>query len=313
ILITLFVISAFTAYFMDSYGVVIDTEMIRNSMQTNLNESKDLFSFKLVLYVIFLAILPAYFIYKTKIKYKSFKGELFSKLKTILLSLVLILVIIFSFSKFYTSFFREHKPLRYTINPIFWMYSIGNYINKSMDVAPTTLEEIGKDSKIVEPIEEQKELIILVVGETARADRFSMNGYEKETNPLLKQEKIINFPNMYSCGTSTAHSVPCMFSIFGKDNYSYKKGISTENVLDVLNDTKDIAVLWRDNNSDSKGVALRVDYEDFKTPATNTICNEEECRDEGMLVGLENYIEKNKDRDILIVLHQMGNHGPAYY
>ncbi|MFW3406470.1 phosphoethanolamine transferase [Aliarcobacter butzleri] len=313
ILITLFVISAFTAYFMDSYGVVIDTEMIRNSLQTNLNESKDLFSFKLVLYVIFLAILPAYFIYKTEIKYKSFKSELFSKLKTILLSLVLILVIIFSFSKFYTSFFREHKPLRYNVNPIFWMYSIGNYINKSMDVAPTTLEEIGKDSKIVEPIEEQKELIILVVGETARADRFSMNGYEKETNPLLKQEKIINFPNMYSCGTSTAHSIPCMFSIFGKDNYSYKKGISTENVLDVLKDTQDIAVLWRDNNSDSKGVALRVDYEDFKTPATNTICNEEECRDEGMLVGLENYIEKNKDRDILIVLHQMGNHGPAYY
>lgn len=98
ILITLFVISAFTAYFMDSYGVVIDTEMIRNSLQTNLNESKDLFSFKLVLYVIFLAIVPAYFIYKTQIKYKSFKGELFSKLKTILLSLVLILVIIFSFS-----------------------------------------------------------------------------------------------------------------------------------------------------------------------------------------------------------------------
>lgn len=36
------------------------------------------------------------------------------------------------------------------------MYSIGNYINKSMDVAPTTLEEIGTDSKVVEPIEEQK-------------------------------------------------------------------------------------------------------------------------------------------------------------
>ncbi|MFY4806159.1 phosphoethanolamine transferase [Aliarcobacter butzleri] len=312
ILITLFAISAFTAYFMDSYGVVIDTEMIRNSLQTNLNESKDLFSLKLVLYVIFLAILPTYFVYKIQIEYKSFKSELFSKLKTILLSLVLILVIIFSFSKFYTSFFREHKPLRYNVNPIYWIYSIGNYINKSFDVAPTTLQEIGKDSKVIEPINEPKELIILVVGETARADRFSINGYGKETNPLLKQEDIINFPNMYSCGTSTAHSVPCMFSIFGKDDYSYKKGISTENILDVLINTKDVSILWRDNNSDSKGVALRIDYEDFKTPKTNTICDEE-CRDEGMLVGLESYIEKNQGKDILIVLHQMGNHGPAYY
>lgn len=312
ILITLFIISAFTAYFMDSYGVVIDTEMIRNSLQTNLNESLDLLSFKLVLYVVFLAILPTYFVYKVKINYKSFKSEAFTKLKTLVLLLIIILVIIFSFSKFYTSFFREHKPLRYNVNPIFWIYSIGNYINKSYNAAPTTLQEIGKDAKVVEPESHYKELIILVVGEAARADRFSINSYEKETNPLLKKEDIINFPNMYSCGTSTAHSVPCMFSIFGKDGYSYKKGVSTQNILDVLKNTKDIAILWRDNNSDSKGVALRVDHEDYKTSKTNTICDEE-CRDEGMLVGLDDYIQKNKGRDILIVLHQMGNHGPAYY
>ncbi|WP_198304662.1 phosphoethanolamine transferase [Arcobacter vandammei] len=313
ILITLFVISAFTAYFMDSYGVVIDTEMIRNSLQTNLNESKDLFSFKLILYVIFLAILPTYLIYKAKIEYKSFKSELFSRLKTIILSLLVILVIVFSFSKFYTSFFREHKSLRYNINPIYWIYSIGNYVHKTFDTAPTTLQEIGKDSKVVEPIDEPKELIILVVGETARADRFSLNGYAKETNPLLKQENLTSFTNMYSCGTSTAHSVPCMFSVYPREQYNYKKGISTQNVLDVLKNTKDISILWRDNNSDSKGVALRIDYEDFRTSKTNTMCEDDECRDEGMLVGLEDYIEKNSGRDILIVLHQMGSHGPAYY
>jgi lipid A ethanolaminephosphotransferase len=312
ILITLFVVSAFTAYFMDTYSVVIDTEMIRNSLQTSLKESVDLFSFRLILYVVFLAILPAYIVYKTKINYKSFKGELLSKLKTIVLALVVIFVVVFSFSKFYTSFFRENKPLRYNINPIYWMYSIGNYINKTLDTAPTQIKDIGLDSKVVEVKDEPKELIILVVGETARADRFSLNGYEKETNPLLKQEKLVSFTNMYSCGTSTAHSVPCMFSIFPKDDYSYKKGAGTKNVLDVLKNTQDIAILWRDNNSDSKGVALRVDYEDYQTSKTNTICDDE-CRDEGMLVGLENYIEKNKGRDILIVLHQMGNHGPAYY
>ena len=192
------------------------------------------------------------------------------------------------------------------------MYSVGNFVHKTLDVAPKEMTEIGKDSKVVEPANIAKELVILVVGEAARADRFSINGYEKETNPLLKKEDIINFPNMFSCGTSTAHSIPCMFSIFPRDEYSYKKGISTENVLDVLKNTKDISILWRDNNSDSKGVALRADYEDYQTPKINTICDDE-CRDEGMLVGLDEYIEKNKDRDIFIVLHQMGNHGPAYY
>ena len=312
LLITLFVVSSFTAYFMDSYSVVIDSEMIRNSLQTNLKESSDLFSFKLILYVIFLAILPTYFIYKTKIEYKSFKAELFSRLKIALLFLVLILIIVFSFSKFYTSFLREHKSLRYNVNPIYWIYSIGNYISKTFDAAPIELKDIGLDSKVVEPIQEPKELIIVVVGETARADRFSLNGYSKETNPLLKQEDVLSFSNVSSCGTSTAHSVPCMFSIYPRDQYSYKKGVSTKNVLDVLKNTKDIAILWRDNNSDSKGVALRIDYEDYQTSKTNRICDDE-CRDEGMLVGLEEYIEKNKNRDILIVLHQMGNHGPAYY
>jgi lipid A ethanolaminephosphotransferase len=158
------------------------------------------------------------------------------------------------------------------------------------------------------------ELVIMVVGEAARADHFSLNGYEKKTNPLLENKDIINFSEFYSCGTSTAYSVPCMFSIFDRDDYSYKKGISTQNVLDVLTHTKDIEVLWRDNNSDSKGVALRVPFEDYRTSKTNTICEDNgECRDEGMLVGLDEYIKKNKGKDILIVLHQMGNHGPAYY
>lgn len=317
ILLITTVISAFTAYFMDTYHVVIDSEMIRNSLQTNLAESSDLFSFKLVLYVFFLAILPSYFIYKIKIEYKPFRKELFSKLKTVVLSIIVILIILFSFNKFYTSFFREHKPLRFHVNPIYWIYSVGNYINKSLNSGPIVLKEIGIDAKVIPEKtieeEEKKELIIMVVGEAARADRFSLNGYEKDTNPLLKQEEIINFPNMYSCGTATAQSVPCMFSIFDKADYDYKKGISTQNVLDVLKHTNNIDILWRDNNSDSKGVALRVDFEDYRTSQTNTKCDDVECRDEGMLLGLDEYIKNHKDKDILIVLHQMGNHGPAYY
>ena len=318
LLIIVLIISSFTAYFMDTYHVVIDDSMIRNSMQTNLAESSDLFSLKLVIYVFLLFFLPSYIIYKTKINYKSFKNEVFSKVKTIILSLIVILIIVFSFSKFYTSFFREHKPLRYHVNPIYWIYSIGKYVNTTFNSGPILVKQVGEDAKIKEEANhdevEKTELIIMVVGEAARADRFSLNGYEKETNPLLTKEDIINFSNMYSCGTSTAESVPCMFSIFGKADYDYKKGISTENVLDVLKGTNNIQVLWRDNNSDSKGNALRVDFEDFRTSKTNTICEEDgECRDEGMLIGLDEYIKKHKGKDILIVLHQMGNHGPTYY
>ncbi|DAB33798.1 MAG TPA: phosphoethanolamine transferase [Sulfurospirillum sp. UBA12182] len=313
ILVFFLIISSVLNYFMVTYHIVIDSEMIRNAMQTDYNETFDLLSVEFFLYLFFLGILPSIFVIKAQIEYKPFVSNLLSKLKYTAFIVGIVLLIVFSLSKFYTSFFREHKPLRYYTNPTYFLYSFGKYISKSYEVAPR-FHEVGKDAKTVHvEADEKKELIILVVGEAARADRFSLNGYDKKTNPLLEKEELISFSNMYSCGTSTAYSVPCMFSLYDKEHYSYKKGISTSNILDVLKETGDISILWRDNNSDSKGVALRVEYEDFKTSKNNSKCDDIECRDEGMLVGLDKYIKNHKNKDILIVLHQMGNHGPAYY
>jgi lipid A ethanolaminephosphotransferase len=310
ILIIMLGVSSVTSYFMNCYHVVIDSDMIRNALQTNIEESCDLYNIKLILYIFLLGILPSVFIYKVKMVESTFRVEAYKKIKILLLSFLTIVVMLFSFSKFYTSFFREHKPLRYYTNPTYWIYSIGDYIAKTLNSGKIVVKPIGLDAQINHTLKEPK-LVIMVVGEAARADHFSLNGYSRETNPLLKKEKIINLPHVSSCGTSTAHSVPCMFSIYERDDYSYKKGIGTENLLDVLNHTNQVDILWRDNNSDSKGVALRVPFEDYRTAQTNTICDEE-CQDEGMLVGLNEYIQKRKGKDILIVLHQMGNHGPAY-
>lgn len=307
------IVSSFTAYFMDTYHVVIDHSMIRNALQTNLNESLDLFSIELIFYVVLLGIIPSYLVYKTSLIVKPLRQEVMAKLKTLFLSLLLIVIVVLSCSKFYTSFFREHKDLKYYANPSYWMFSIVNYAKRTLSNGKIVVHPIAKDANISEESAEKKELVILVVGEATRADKFSLNGYERETNPLLKKEEVYNFTQMHSCGTSTAHSVPCMFSMYTKDDYDYKKGITTENILDVLNNTQHVNVLWRDNNSDSKNVALRVPYEDFKTPENNPICENGECRDEGMLFGLDKYISQHDSKDILIVLHQMGNHGPAYF
>ena len=298
---------------MNTYSIIIDTSMIRNILQTDISESLDLFSLKLVLYFLVLGVIPSYFIYKVNLLEQSNRKELAQKLKLFGISVLIISINIFIFSKYYTSFFREHKSLRFSTNPSYWIYSSIKYITNSLSNNTITIKPLGLNAKVSKEEDNIKELIILVVGEAARADHFSLNGYKKDTNPLLAKEDIINFSNMYSCGTSTAVSVPCMFSMFNKADYSYNKAASTENVLDVLSHTNDINILWRDNNSDSKGVALRVDYENYKIPQNNTIYDNGECRDEGMLIGLDEYIQKHKTKDILIVLHQMGNHGPAYY
>ncbi len=314
ILITTLIISSFTTYFMNSYNIVIDDSMIRNALQTDIKESLDLFSNSLLLYIFFLGIIPSFIVYYIPIDYKSFTKELFDKVESILLSLVLIAILLFSSSKFYTSFFREHKSLRYYTNPTYWIYSIGSFFNKTINSGPIVVKQIGLDAKVVRANNTKHKLVILVIGEAARSDHFSLNRYTKDTNPLLeKRDDLINFNEFYSCGTSTAYSVPCMFSPLTREEYSYKKAIRIENVMDIINRIKSIKVLWRDNNSDPKGVMKRIGYQDYKNCKTNTICTDKEPRDEGMLVGLDNFIKQNKDKDILIVLHQMGNHGPAYY
>lgn len=317
LLIILLLISSAAAYFMDTYNVVIDDIMIQNMVETNWAETSDLLSLNLLYYLLFLGILPSVLIYRTKISSYPLKKTAIYKTRDIAISVIVLFVMIFSFSKFYTSFFREHKPLRYYTNPTYYIYSSVKYVNSKFNNREISVSPIGLDAQVVEIDEDGHdnltELIIVVVGEAARADHFSLNGYARETNPYLKEENVINFSNMYSCGTSTAYSVPCMFSMFPQKKFSNNKGDETENILDVLNHTGFVDILWRDNNSDSKGVATRVFHQDYKNPDNNTICSDGECRDEGMLVGLDQFISEHRGRDILIVLHQMGNHGPAYY
>lgn len=309
--LVIFFLAMLAAYVMDSYGTVIDDTMLLNILKTDAKESLDLVTITLFFYIIFLFIVPLFLIYKVHVKKASFKQELISKLKTIFISLIIIFVMAISFGKFYASFLREQKPLRYYTNPTYWIYSMGKFGSSFFKNPNKALESIGKGS-IIPVHDSDRDLIILVVGETARRDRFSLNGNAHETNPLLKKENVLSFTNATSCGTSTAISVPCMFSYFGRGKFNVDDANSTENLLDVLSHTKDVNILWRDNNSDSKGVAVRAKFEDYKTSVLNTICDEE-CRDVGMLVGLQKHIDEVKEKDILIVLHQMGNHGPAYY
>ena len=310
VLITILLVSSLTAYFMDAYNVIIDDSMINNIAHTDLNESMDLFSIKLVLYFILLGVAPSFFVYRVNIEGGTFWKEFLSRVKLVVVVVLVMMLLVYAQSDYYSSFFREHKQLRYYANPTHFIYSIGKYAANHTKTGARVLNTIGLDAKIPET-DKHRELIIFVIGETARADRFSLNGYEKETTPLLEKESVFSFNNFWSCGTTTAYSVPCMFSIYGSDEFSEEKGATSENVLDVLK-RAGVNVVWLDNNSDSKGVADRVEYQSYKSPVVNHDCLPE-CHDEGMLENLQTYINEHPQGDIFIVLHQLGNHGPAYY
>ena len=312
ILIFLFIAGSLAAYAMDTFNVVINDIMIQNIVETDTGEVLDLITTKAIIYLFVLGILPSILVISAKVEYKSFKEEFISRIKTFFLSLLVILITILSFSKFYTSFFREHKPLRYYTNPTYFIYSIGKYIHRKYLVKPIPFKHLGLDAK-VESSTKKPKLVIMVVGEAARAADFELNGYKRDTNPnLIKLKDLINFGNVYSCGTETAVSVPCMFSRLSRSNYKDAKAKAMDTVIDVLNHAG-INLLWKDNNSDSKGVATRIkNYIDVKKLKDPKYCKNGECHDMIMLKGLQKFVDTHKG-DIFIVLHQKGSHGPAYY
>ena len=119
-----------------------------------------------------------------------------------------------SFYKALSSFARENPDLRMYINPTYYLYSMTKYVGTQFNTSTTPFSKIGLDAQINKK-ENKQRLLVLVLGETARVDRFSLNGYKRQTNPMLEKEKVVSFQNMTSCGTDTSLSVPCMFSSLG--------------------------------------------------------------------------------------------------
>ncbi|TFH75000.1 phosphoethanolamine--lipid A transferase [Gammaproteobacteria bacterium LSUCC0112] len=311
VLIILFPLAATASYFMNSYNVIIDSAMLQNSVMTDSREVFDLLSPRMIAYLVLLGLLPAFVISRLKVDCQSPAREIAGRIKLIAVLCLIFFANLFLMADQYTSFFREHKDLRFYTNPLTLIYSSSRYISdfvKDAELGPRT--PIGEDAVIARS-DTTRKLIFLVVGEATRADHWAMNGYQRDTNALVRSHNVINLPNVSSCATSTAFSVPCMFSLYAFDDFSLRKARAQENVLDVLAKTG-VNVLWRDNNSDSKGVADALAFEDFRSPETNAVCDLE-CRDIGMLGGLEDYINQHQEGDIVIVFHQMGNHGPAYY
>jgi lipid A ethanolaminephosphotransferase len=151
----------------------------------------------------------------------------------------------------------------------------------------------------------------MVVGETARADHFSLDGYDRETTPRLAEKDVLNFSNVSACGTATRVSLPCMFSNLGRSDYSHDEAKRRETLLDVLNHAG-IRTVWLDNNSGCKGVC---DHSPTWTAAgldMDGVCEDGECYDSVLLDQLQQAID-DADQDTVIVLHQNGSHGPAYY
>jgi lipid A ethanolaminephosphotransferase len=302
--------SSVTNYFMYSLGTYIDTDMIRNVFETNSREALDLITFSGLSWVFITGVVPAILILTAKIKYQSPGKEIAKRAARILIALFITGCLAAAFYKEHASFGRNNREARKLINTMNYTYSTVRYFQMQAQ-ADRTFKRLDENARLVPFADHHITVLIFVVGETARAKNFSLYGYEKETNPLLKKQDIIHFERVTSCGTATAVSVPCVFSNEPRESFNITDAKHTENLLDILQ-TVGYRILWRENDDGCKGVCNRVEVQDMVKINNPRYCNGEYCYDEALLDGLPEIIANVKE-DTVIVLHTMGSHGPTYY
>ena len=313
-LISLFILlSAAAQYFILTYGIIVDRSMVTNIVDTTPAESFALISPHMVIVLLLSGVAMAVLVWCVAYRpAASWLRSVLPRLVALIVSALVIVLIAFFFYKDYASLFRNDKQLVKALNPSNSIAAVWSYYrHHQLDNLP--LVRIGEDAHMAPQAQTdgKKHLTILVVGETSRADNFSLGGYARETNPRLAKDDVFYFPHTTSCGTATAISVPCMFSGMPRKDYNEQLASHQEGLLDILQ-RAGLSVLWNENDGGCKGVCNRVPHQNMTQRNLPGQCIDGECYDEVLFDGLDEYI-RNLKQDGVIVIHTIGSHGPTYY
>ncbi|KQU84112.1 sulfatase [Variovorax sp. Root318D1] len=314
-------LAAFVQHYMLEYRVVMDPTMIANVLQTDPNEARDLMSWRMAFHVLLVVLLPGLALWRARIAPMRFASKLWRNAALLLLAVAVALVTAVSMNRQLAPLMRNNIHLRYMMNPVASLYSAGSVLIKPMFKRSRKLIPITAGTALGASYAGQARppMFVLVVGETARADHFGLNGYARDTTPELAARGVLSFHDVHSCGTNTLASVPCMFSPLGKQGYESRKD-DYENLVDVLQ-AAGLAVLWLDNQAGCKDVCTRVPnasaFDTLSPAQKRALCDGEECLDDVMLKGIDARIAalpaERRAKGVVLVMHQMGSHGPAYY
>lgn len=313
--------AAAATHFMLAFSAVIDPSMIVNVLHTDAREAGDLLSPGLAITLLGVGAMPAWWIWRQPLTPTTWQRRLGGNALLLAISLTVAGVLLMLMFQDFASLMRNHKQVRYLINPLNSMYALGKAAADTVPRSQRPLLPVGLDARLGASYASQSQApwLVLVVGETARAANFGLGGYARDTTPELRalqaEGNLTYFGNVRSCGTNTQASVPCMFSHLGKAAFEAGKE-RHENLLDVLQ-RAGLGVVWIDNQSGCKGLCDRV-----PTAATRDLkdaqwCTDGECLDSVMLGEMKRQLAdmptERKHKGVVVVLHQMGSHGPAYY
>ncbi|HET8695973.1 MAG TPA: phosphoethanolamine transferase domain-containing protein, partial [Gammaproteobacteria bacterium] len=298
----LLVVAAVCGYFMAEYGVIIDASMIRNIAETKTQEAAPLLTMPFLLHVAAFGVAPAVVLWLAPLGRGGWRLGLAQRAVTIAVAAAVLVGTLYANYGVAVYFGRQYHDLRFLINPTYPLYSLARFWFREEDHAPAVREPL--DARVADAHRQNAKhtLLVMVVGETARADRWSFNGYARDTNRYTRERGVVSFGSVTSCGTSTADSVPCLFSNLGHSGFTHAKAARRENLFGVL-DRLGVGVFWRDNSTGCKEVCDPAHFEEFASRTDQGFCDNTGCFDEILLENLDELVA-DTGRDHLIVLHQ---------
>ncbi|MDX1361979.1 MAG: phosphoethanolamine--lipid A transferase, partial [Pseudoalteromonas tetraodonis] len=305
----LLVLSSAALYGSLNYGVVFDYSMIQNTVETDSSEALSYLNLQLVGFLLLFAALPVFILSRIKINCARPYKEVISRLKLLLASFALIALVVVNFYADYAATGRNNRILKKEIIPFQYLSSGYKYARDQLLYSDIEFKNIDTTPTLASPITTR--VTVIVVGETARAENFAYQGYERNTNQYTQKHNVTYFDNVSSCGTATAVSVPCMFSLQTHANFSRLDSDNQQNVIDLIQQAG-ADVLWVDNNSGCKNVCTRVPTINIDTKASE-LCDGKYCFDEALLAPLKHKLANLSQANTVIVLHMMGSHGPTYF
>ncbi|MCE7902747.1 MAG: phosphoethanolamine--lipid A transferase [Gammaproteobacteria bacterium PRO9] len=318
VLAILFIATAFASYYMDRYTVFLNQEMLRNVLATDPAEAGELLTPTLFLHLLLYALLPVLVLVWVRVAprtsgFGAWRRSVLVRLATVAGAMLLAAVLLFTQYQAELSLLRPHREARHLVTPTNYLAALYKLARNEASDPEGPRVPIGLDARrVVAPGQEKKPvLLVLVVGESVRSANFGLSGYARHTTPELRKLDVLVYPRVESCGTSTEVSVPCMFSPLGRRNYDADRVEHEQSLLNLL-DRTGYPTVWIDNQSGCKGVCSGLPEVRIPGDADPALCNGERCLDGILESQLANVVKERKG-DLVVVLHMLGNHGPAYW
>ena len=184
--------AAASSHFMLSYGIVIDTSMLANVVATDAREAADLMTWRMIAFLSAVGVLPALWVVTRRVTPAPLFRRLWQNSLAAFLGLaVAVLSALWVFQDL-ASVMRNHKEVRYMINPLNGVYAAINLAAQQLPQHRKPLAVIGEDAALgtsynagARPLR-----LVLVVGETSRAANWQLGGYARATNPELSALEI---------------------------------------------------------------------------------------------------------------------------